>query len=98
MLYTSTEQYKYSDVSSSCVPHVARLPNWALTQGVLGLQVWDADMIHGCDCDIGWEGADCSLRTVRTTRDSKSCRPPPLTKPCVLHLPCYDSAFAAMTT
>lgn len=23
---------------------------------------WDADMIHGCLCDEGWEGYDCSLR------------------------------------
>lgn len=23
---------------------------------------WDADMIHGCLCDDGWEGYDCSLR------------------------------------
>lgn len=23
---------------------------------------WDADMIHGCLCDDGWEGHDCSLR------------------------------------
>lgn len=25
---------------------------------------WDADMIHGCLCDDGWEGYDCSLRCV----------------------------------
>lgn len=25
---------------------------------------WDADMIHGCLCDDGWEGYDCSLRLV----------------------------------
>jgi hypothetical protein len=24
---------------------------------------WDADMIHGCACDPGWEGPDCSLRS-----------------------------------
>ena len=24
---------------------------------------WDADMIHGCDCDKGWKGVDCSQRT-----------------------------------
>lgn len=23
---------------------------------------WDADMIHGCVCDDGWEGYDCSAR------------------------------------
>lgn len=23
---------------------------------------WDADMIHGCVCDEGWEAYDCSLR------------------------------------
>lgn len=70
------------------MPHTLPVcQTWGLTQGVLALQVWDADMIHGCDCDIGWEGADCSLRTVSTTENSKSCRPPPLTKPCVLHLP-----------
>jgi hypothetical protein len=22
---------------------------------------WDADMIHGCVCDAGWEGVDCSM-------------------------------------
>lgn len=25
---------------------------------------WDAEMIHGCLCDDGWEGYDCSLRFV----------------------------------
>jgi hypothetical protein len=24
---------------------------------------WDADMIHGCVCDFGWHGVNCSLRT-----------------------------------
>jgi hypothetical protein len=24
---------------------------------------WDADMIHGCVCDEGWEGSDCSRRS-----------------------------------
>lgn len=24
---------------------------------------WDADMVHGCDCDDGWEGAACNLRS-----------------------------------
>lgn len=24
---------------------------------------WDADMIHGCVCDKGWEGAACELRS-----------------------------------
>lgn len=23
---------------------------------------WDADMFHGCVCDDGWGGYDCSLR------------------------------------
>ena len=25
--------------------------------------VWDANMVYGCNCDEGWEGADCSLQT-----------------------------------
>jgi hypothetical protein len=24
---------------------------------------WDADMIHGCICDSGWNGVNCSLRS-----------------------------------
>ncbi len=24
---------------------------------------WDAEMIHGCDCDDGWKGISCSYRT-----------------------------------
>ncbi len=24
--------------------------------------IWDADMMHGCECDEGYEGPDCSLR------------------------------------
>lgn len=24
---------------------------------------WDADMIHGCVCDAGWHGVNCSLRS-----------------------------------
>ena len=24
---------------------------------------WDADMIHGCICDAGWHGVNCSLRS-----------------------------------
>ena len=27
--------------------------------------VWDKSMIFGCQCDVGWEGFDCSLRQVR---------------------------------
>lgn len=23
---------------------------------------WDADSVHGCDCDDGWEGSSCSRR------------------------------------
>merc|ERR1712134_242019 len=23
---------------------------------------WDADMIQGCHCDVGWSGYDCSLK------------------------------------
>jgi len=30
---------------------------------------WDADMIHGCVCDDGWEGYDCSLRYVQDSGD-----------------------------
>lgn len=29
---------------------------------------WDADMIHGCVCDEGWEGYDCSLRSAQKWR------------------------------
>jgi hypothetical protein len=25
--------------------------------------LWDADRIHGCSCDFGWTGPDCSQRT-----------------------------------
>ena len=25
-------------------------------------KVWDHDKIHGCECDVGFEGYDCSLR------------------------------------
>lgn len=28
-----------------------------------GYSDWDADMVHGCDCDDGWEGSSCSYRT-----------------------------------
>jgi hypothetical protein len=24
---------------------------------------WDADMVHGCNCDAGWEGVRCDLRS-----------------------------------
>ena len=24
---------------------------------------WDADKVHGCDCDDGWEGSSCSRRS-----------------------------------
>lgn len=24
---------------------------------------WDADMVHGCSCDEGWEGSSCSRRS-----------------------------------
>ncbi len=24
---------------------------------------WDANMIYGCECDVGFSGYDCSLRT-----------------------------------
>ncbi|CAM9473810.1 unnamed protein product, partial [Choristocarpus tenellus] len=30
---------------------------------------WDADMIHGCVCDSGWEGYDCSMRSCPTGVD-----------------------------
>lgn len=30
---------------------------------------WDADMIHGCVCDDGWEGYDCSLRYLLFFKD-----------------------------
>lgn len=26
---------------------------------------WDADMIHGCICDDGWDGYDCSQRYIQ---------------------------------
>ena len=33
---------------------------------------WDADRIFGCDCDDGWTGYDCSLRTCPTGDDPNS--------------------------
>ncbi len=39
--------------------------------------LWDKSMIFGCQCDVGWEGYDCSLRQV-TTRTAQLGNCPPL--------------------
>ena len=36
---------------------------WHSTSQIAYTNVWDANMIWGCNCDEGWEGADCSLQT-----------------------------------
>ncbi len=35
------------------------------TQQAFYSVLWDAHMIHGCQCDLGFEGHDCTLRQVR---------------------------------
>lgn len=34
-----------------------------LVNAPVAYNLWDADRIYGCVCDIGWYGADCSKRT-----------------------------------
>jgi len=29
-------------------------------------KTWDYDVVHGCLCDKGWEGSDCSMRSCPT--------------------------------
>jgi hypothetical protein len=36
---------------------------WGLFREVQYSTPWDADMIRGCACDVGWDGFDCSQRT-----------------------------------
>lgn len=52
---------------------MAQLANYALTNGASAATTygdvpndphrWDHDMMHGCDCDAGWEGHDCNLKS-----------------------------------
>lgn len=36
---------------------------WHSTEQLAYTNPWDANMVYGCNCDEGWEGSDCSLRT-----------------------------------
>lgn len=37
--------------------------NFKTTLDYTSYSGWDADMIHGCICDEGWEGLDCNMRS-----------------------------------
>ena len=41
----------------------ARYTNYELNIGQVSYSEWDADMVHGCVCDSGWEGSSCSRRS-----------------------------------
>ena len=40
--------------------------------------VWDADMLYGCVCDVGYTGYDCSLRYVDNGEGTLRCGAPRL--------------------
>lgn len=37
--------------------------DYELNLGQVSYTGWDADMVHGCVCDDGWEGSSCSRRS-----------------------------------
>lgn len=44
------------------------IPAFSYTTVVYG-SAWDADKVHGCECDAGFRGADCSLVECPTSTD-----------------------------
>ena len=41
----------------------ASVPNYELFLNQVTYDDWDADMVHGCVCNDGWEGSSCSRRS-----------------------------------